>query len=188
MPRKPKPKAKKRQTRTIDKRGAFLAAYVASASLTAAAEAVGIDRALHYRWLQEPKYAADYAAARLQAGDTLKDDAVHWARVGIFEPLVFQGQFQFADYRVRTLCMLPDGSEVFAEDVPKGVTPTGERPVKVGIGPPLGVFRRSEGLMARLLKAQLPAEFGDKTAMELTGADGGPIDSSITVTFVKPKE
>lgn len=188
-PKTPKSKAKPKrvQTRTIDKRPAFLAAYVETASLTAAAAAVGVDRAMHYRWMEDPEYGALYAIAREQAGETLEDDAVHWARVGIFEPLTFQGQFQYADYREHVLCTLADGREVLEAKVSEGVEVVSTRKVKVGIGRPLGVFRRSEGLMARLLKAFMPSRYADRGAVELTGKDGGPIENSITVTFVKPE-
>jgi hypothetical protein len=173
---KPKPKRKKRvQTRTIDKRGPFLAAYVATASLTAAAEAVGVDRTMHYRWMKDAEYAEAFDVARQQAGDTLEDDAVHWARIGVYEPLVYQGRFQFAQRPV-----LGENGE------PKLNFITGE-PITEDYGPPLGVHRRSEGLMARLLKAFMPARYADRGAVELTGANGGPIENSLTVTFIKPK-
>ncbi len=32
-----------------------------------------------------------------------------------------------------------------------------------------------------------PRDYGDKVQTEVTGADGGPIEQSITVSFVKPK-
>lgn len=153
--------AKKRQSRTIDKKPAFLAAFVACASLTEAAKACGIDRSNHYDWLREDKaYAEAFAAARQQAGDTLKDDAVEWVRRGIFEPLVYQGQFQFAQRPV-----------LDAEGKPTGATEN--------YGSPLGIYRRSEGLMHRLLRAFLPDEFGDRSALELTGKDGGPVEVSL---------
>lgn len=33
----------------------------------------------------------------------------------------------------------------------------------------------------------LPKEFGDKVTQEITGADGGPLQTNLTVTFVEPK-
>jgi len=32
-----------------------------------------------------------------------------------------------------------------------------------------------------------PARFSDKVSAEITGADGGPVQSAVTVTFVTPK-
>lgn len=180
---------KRTQKRSVNKKPAFLRAFIASASLTAAAEAVGIDRSIHYDWLaKDAEYAKAFEQARIEAGQTLEDDAVHWARIGVFEPLVYQGRFQFAE-RERTLCTLPDGREVFEEELPAdlaGVEIVSRRGIKEQFGPPLGIFRRSEGLMARLLKAFIPDRYGDKT--EVTGANGGAIEQALTVTFVRPKE
>ena len=156
------------QTRLIDKKPAFLAAFVACANLTRAAEVVGIDRGQHYDWLEaDPEYAKAFEAAKLRAGDTLKDSAVDWATVGVFEPLVYQGSFCFAK-RQRTLITLENGDEIDEAEYAQlqertGVAPTivNRRTVQEEYGPPLGIHRRSEGLMGRLLKAFLPAEFGE---------------------------
>lgn len=189
--------AKVPQKRSIDKKPAFLAAFVITASLTEAAKAVGIDRGVHYDWLRDdPEYAKAFADAKLQAGDTLKDDAVEWARKGVFEPLVYQGRFQFAQ-REKTLVTLEDGREVDANELEEAQTEyirvhgqrskiTGSRNVTEDYGPPLGIYRRSEGLMQRLLKAFLPDEFAERGAVEVTGKDGGPVENSLTVTFVRP--
>lgn len=184
-PLKPKAKAKAKrvQTRLINKKPAFLAAFVACASITRAAEAVGIDRGQHYEWLEsDPEYAKAFAAAIPRAGDTLKDDAVEWARVGIFEPLVYQGRFQFAQREIE-ICTLANGQEVTQQQV-AALEAIGKTKVDVlfrrskweDYGPPLGIFRRSEGLMARLLKAFKPDEFGDKLQAEVTGKGGGPME------------
>lgn len=177
---------------TINKKPAFLKAYIATASLTEAAKACKIDRTLHYQWLEnDPEYARAFEQARKQAGQTLEDDAVHWARVGVFEPLVYQGSFCYAQREVK-LHTLPDGREVRDEQLPANpedlaaMEIVSTRTVTEAYGPPLGIFRRSEGLMSRLLKAFMPDRYGDRT--ELTGPGGGPVESALTVTFVKPKE
>lgn len=62
----------KPQRRLLDKKTAFLAAFVACADLTRAAATVGIDRSEHYRWLKgDPTYGARFEAARAQAQDAL---------------------------------------------------------------------------------------------------------------------
>src|SRR4051794_17900742 len=43
----------------------------------------------------------------------------------------------------------------------------------------------SDSLLTFLLKARRPAIFGDRTALEHTGAGGAPL--TVTVEFVKPK-
>lgn len=122
---------------------AFLAAYRLTASITHAAAAAKIDRALHYRWLkQSESYAADFKAAYAEATDVLVDEATRRANEGVLEPVFFQGA-------------------------------------------PCGAVRRYDShLMHVLLRARNPERFGAKT--EITGKDGGAIEASIQVTFVKP--
>jgi hypothetical protein len=163
--KKKNPAPKRTQTRLIDKKPAFLAAFVEAASVTVAAEAVGIDRSLHYQWLDsDPEYVKAFEQARRRAAQEIEDDAIQWARRGAFEPIVYQGAFSYPQKWDESL-------EKWIDDKTQ---------------PPLGVYRRSEGLMLRVLKAFNPERYGDKT--EVTGANGAPIEASLTVTFVKPKE
>jgi hypothetical protein len=179
-----KPKARKRvQTRLVDKKPAFLAAFVACANLTRAAELVGIDRGQHYEWLKaDPEYKKAYAEAILQAGDTIRDAIADWGLIGVFEPNVFQGRFVYAT-RKRTLHTLENGEEIDAETLKAletrfgtPVTVVSSREVEEEYGPPLGIYRRSEGLLARLAKAFLPQQFGDKLSAELSGPGGTPLE------------
>jgi hypothetical protein len=166
----------------VDTKTAFLHAFIACADLTQAAKKVKIDRGTHYEWLRnDPEYPARYAQARVEAGQTLKDDAVHWARVGVFEQYTFQGRPQFAHRLVR-LYTLPDGREIRASELPedqdalKALDIQSTRVIEEDDPRrPLGQFRRSEGLMGRMLKAFIPAEFGDRSSIELSGPGGGPI-------------
>lgn len=186
------PDKDKVQTRLLNKKKPFLRAFIACASLTEAARAVKIDRSLHYQWLRDdPEYVKAFEAAKIEAAQTLEDDAVHWARRGIFEQYVFQGRPQFAQ-RDRVKCRLPDDREVYADEftseqlaemeIASKRTVTEDDPER-----PLGAFRRSEGLLGKLLKAFMPDRYAERGAVELTGKDGGPIESNFTVTFVKPK-
>jgi len=53
-------------------------------------------------------------------------------------------------------------------------------------GQPCGAVRRFDlGNRATLLRAWMPEKYGSK--VELTGKDGGPIDSKLEVVFVRPK-
>jgi hypothetical protein len=175
---KRKTPAKRKQKRAVNKKPAFLAAFKVSASLTEAAAATGIDRGQHYDWLRsDPKYAEAFEQARIEAGQSLEDDAIAWARKGIFEPIVYQGSFCFAQ-RERVKCTLLDGREVFAEELPDDYNPEwiqSKRVILESYGPPLGIYRRSEGLMSRLLKAFLPSRYADRGAVEISGPKGGPI-------------
>lgn len=177
-----KKKPKKPQRRVLRKKPAFLKAFVACADLTRAAAACRIDRSEHYRWLKtDKKYAAAFEAAREHAGQTLEDDAVHWARVGVFEQYVYQGRPQFAQID-RIKCRLPDGREIYRDEFTleelAGMEVQSERTVtEDDPRRPLGAFRRSEGLMGRLLKAFMPARYAERA--EITGKDGGPIEVGI---------
>jgi hypothetical protein len=187
---KPAAPPKRRQSRTIDKKPAFLQAYIKCADLTRAAAAVKMDRSNHYQWLDDdPKYKAAFERARIQAGQTLEDDAVNWARKGIFEPLVYQGRFQYVQKPVK-MHELADGRTVREEQLPEDKTGFEIQKSWVvwedDIGKPLGIWRRSEGMMGKALKAFMPERYGDRVSAELSGPGGGPIESEHRVIFVKP--
>ena len=191
--KRPAKTPKKSQRRILSKKGAFLKAFIACADLTRAAAACKIDRCNHYEWLRKDKrYAKAFAVAREQAAQTLEDDAVHWARRGLFEQYTYQGRPQFAQ-RIRILGKLPDGREIYQDEY----TPAELRAFEIQStrvieeddpSRPLGQFRRSEGLMGRLLKAFMPARYAERSVAEVSGKDGGAIDAQLTVTFVQPKE
>src|SRR4051812_27137963 len=85
-----------KRRRGLPKKGAFLAAYVRLANVTKAARAAKIERALHYRWLDEdPDYPREFAAAQREAAQVLEDEAIRRAHEGILEPLTYRGQFSY---------------------------------------------------------------------------------------------
>ena len=72
---------------------AFLAAYRLTASITRSAKAAKIRREAHYRLLERsPHYKALFAAADIEAGQTLRDEAVRRAVEGVSRPLFYHGQ------------------------------------------------------------------------------------------------
>lgn len=185
---KSKPKAKS-QKRRVPKKKAFIAAFIETCSITEAARAVGIDRCNHYDWLRnDPKYAADFEAAVHIAAQQLEDDAVRWARKGIFVPNVYQGKFCHA-WRKRVRCNLSDGTKIFEDELsdplPKGVKVVDKEVVETEDGEILGVYERSESLLSKLLSAWMPEKYGKK--VEVTGKDGEPlIPTVMEVVFVDP--
>lgn len=185
-----KKKTKRKQRRSVNKKPAFLKAFVVCASITDAAAAIGIDRSMHYEWLRkDAKYVKAFAAAEIQAAQTLEDAAIRWAMKGIFEPTIYQGEFCY-EQEPKTLCTLPDGREVLEQDLPvdlKAVDIQSRRTIYVSNGRMIGVWRRSEGLMGKLLTAAKPEKYRQNVAAEVTGAGGGPIESALTVTFVRPQ-
>lgn len=70
---------------------AFLAAYARLATVTHAAEAVGIARQRHYEWMRDdPDYPARFEAACEQAVDKLEREVVRRGAEGVDKP-VYQG-------------------------------------------------------------------------------------------------
>lgn len=143
------PVAEAKEKRGLSKQPAFLAAYIASASVTKAAKAAKIDRALHYRWLAEDEaYAQAFAAAQREAAQALEDEAVRRAHEGHEEPLTYQGQFSY---------------------------PVDEKTGKRKKGAkPLAITRYSDGLLQFLLKGFRPEKYAHKS-VEISGPAGGPI-------------
>ena len=182
------------QKRLVNKKTAFLRAFIASANLSVAAAAVGMDRSRHYQWLEEdPDYAKQFRQARIEAGQTLEDSAVERALKGVYEPIVYQGQFQFAHRDVK-LYTLADGREVREDELPadKSAFEIREeltRTISEPYGPPLGIYRRSEGLHARLLKAFIPERYSDRVEERKDASAGsGGAGGEFVVKFVAPND
>jgi hypothetical protein len=71
----------------------FLAAYARTGTILHAALESGIERRLHYRWLDEdPAYAATFAEAEVAAVEMLEREARRRAVDGVEEPIYWQGQ------------------------------------------------------------------------------------------------
>lgn len=133
---------------TIPKRDAFLAAFKLTASITKAAAAAKCERGLHYRWLDDAEYREAFEAAKEEAAQSLEDEAVRRAYEGVLEPLVYQGEF------------------TYERDA------KGRRKLKK----PLGIRKYSDALMMFLLKGFKPDKYRERGSVELTGANGGPIE------------
>ncbi len=72
---------------------AFLAAFRLTGSVTRAADAVKIERTLHYRWLkQSGRYASDFRKAADEFADALEGEAIRRANEGVLEPVFYQGK------------------------------------------------------------------------------------------------
>ncbi len=176
---------KKPQPRKLRKKDAFLAAFRACCNLTAAAKAVGCDRALHYAWLRDdPAYAAAFAASMEEAAGTLKDSAVEWATRGVFEPNIWKGQFQYSK-RKRVMCRLNDGTSAFEDELPKGAVVVDRRSVVTQDGEMLGTYRRSEGLLSKLLSAHLP-EFRPAPPAAASGENADAPAFTVTIQTREP--
>jgi hypothetical protein len=147
--------------RTCTRRAAFLAAYSVCGQITKAAKAARIDRDMHYQWLKgDPEYPALFEDARMKAVQALEDEAVRRATEGVFEPNQYQGQFV---YPIKGYEKDPETGR-FRKDRPI----FGKKP--------LGVMKKSDRLLEFLLRAGKPEKFRERAAVEVTGADGGPLE------------
>lgn len=156
--------------RALQKRPAFLNVFKITCNVTESARRVGLARTVHYDWLRDdPAYKTEFEAAIKEAAGSLEDDAIQWARVGLFDPLVYKGEFRYAR-RKRVMCQLADGTSAFEDELKKPHAKILERrTVMTADGEQLGVYRRSEGLMGRLLAAWMPEKYGSRPAVDLNG-------------------
>jgi len=88
------PAHKVRHPKKRASQGKFLAAMVQTGgNIVRAAAAAGIDRSVHYIWLQEdPAYPERFATAWDQAIDTLEAEAARRAYEGVAEPVFHAGK------------------------------------------------------------------------------------------------
>jgi hypothetical protein len=163
-----------------------LAAFAACASISAAADAAKVSRSAHYDWIRadkKGKYAAQFADAMIQARQVLIDSATQRALVGDFEPNIFQGRFLFPQEEYEITPAIPAGD--WKDEKPTEATPAVMGVRNVPGAPPLGVRRKNTALHLALLRAWCP-EF--RNNLELTGKDGGPVESKLVIEFVTPGE
>lgn len=161
---------KRKQKRALNKKPAFLKALAITGSIKEAADAIGVDRSAHYAWMKtDPAYPARFAEAQAQGMDALDDEATRRANHGVFEPLVYQGEFQYEQVPV----LDPETGEQVRWQDPI----TGGWRGKFERGKMLGVWRKSDGLLQFKLRGAF-AKYR-QGVLEVTGKDGGPIEMGI---------
>jgi len=154
------PRRRKTGAKEKEKQTAFLRAFGESCSLVGAAQLVGIKLATHHRWLAtDSEYKDEFEATIPMASGVLEDSLIQLARYGWFQPLIYQGEFQYA-MRKRTICQLADGNTAFEDELPKGARVTGRRTVSTRDGEMLGRYRHDGRLLLDLLAKWMPEEFG----------------------------
>lgn len=149
---------------------AFLAAYRVTGRITSAAEAAGITREHHYGWLRtSPAYCEAFERAWEEKGDLLEEESFIAATEGYFEPNVWQGRFIYPQIW----------------DADKLNPATGETGMWVDEpgAKPFGVYRKSSADRLFLLRGMKPEKYRDRVSAELTGKDGGPIET-VSITEV----
>lgn len=70
---------------------AFLGAFRINGSVVLSAAAAGVEKTIHYRWLRNPRYAADFQRAEDEFGDMLEAAAIARAKDGVLEAVFYQG-------------------------------------------------------------------------------------------------
>jgi len=154
-----------KKRRGLPKKGAFLAAYIRTASVTRAARAAKVERRIHYTWLEEdPEYVKAFSAAKVEAAQLLEDEAIRRAHEGVDEPLTYKGQFTYKTRPKKDRNGNPikiDGKQVLEE-----------------YGRPLAVTKYSDALLMFLLKGFLPGKYRDNASVEVSGPGGASIPMS----------
>lgn len=75
------------------KQRAFIAAYAATANMTAAATAAKTNRSNHYKWMtNDETYRRAFEAIQEEVGQTLEDEAVRRAHEGVKRPVMYRGK------------------------------------------------------------------------------------------------
>ena len=159
---------------TPEKLTAFCAALAETCNVGRACAAVGISRYTAYQWRKTmPDFAEAWGDAMEAGLLALEDEAHRRAFEGVDDPLTFQGQFTYlyrdkVDRRGRPV--LDDHGQPVQEPV---LDENGEHKVAA-------VRKYSDTLAIFLLKAHNPEKYRDNAKLELTGANGGPVQVSDT--------
>lgn len=134
----------------------------------------------------------DHILERLEQGESL---AAICRDLDIATHVVFRRIAECDNFRHKYAMSREAQAEKYADEivsiadeaeVTSVVTPDGEVDFKLDA---TAVARNRLRVDARKWVASklLPKKYGDKVMQELTGADGGPIDMSLKVSFVKPR-
>ena len=112
---------------------------------------------------EDADYRTRFKQAQIEAADSLEGEASHRALVGVFEPNVYQGRFIYPqeEYEI----------EPATKHAP---AKTGWRDVPGSH--PLGVWKKSDLLLALRLRGEMPEKYRPYGSVELTGPGGGPIE------------
>jgi hypothetical protein len=74
------------------KQAAFLAAYAKTGNVSTAARKAKCSRSLHYEWMADEAYRAEFERSHEEACELLEEEARHRAVEGTEEPIVYQGE------------------------------------------------------------------------------------------------
>lgn len=147
-------------------REAFLAGVRSGGTVLSGCRAGEFSRTTYQRWV-DPDHADHvegfkeaFGVAMQDYRDSLVEEAGTRGRDGWREPVIHQGQMCWR--------LNPDGSLLLDDNF---------EPV------PLTVLKKSDNMLIAQLKAHDP-RYRDKAGLEISGVDGAPIKTSLTINFV----
>lgn len=151
--------------RTPERVAAFCAALAETANVGRACRALGMGRTTAYDWREEdPDFAEKWDRAMRIGVTALEDEATRRAFEGVDDPVIHQGQFQYA----------------LEPKLTRGGKPvldrTTKQPVMVaafnedGTRKLASVKKYSDSLAAMLLKAHAPDKYRDNSKVEMAGS------------------
>lgn len=162
---------------TAVKHDLFFAELEKHGQITRAARIASLDRASIYELrASNPEFNTRWVAALDTYADTLEAAAHQRAVEGTKKPITYQGQFTYEYKRGPTGEPIKDANGNFVLDLDEYGQP------KVAY-----VREYSDTLLALMLKAKRKREYGDASKIELTGADGGPVEIEETPTQIGRK-
>lgn len=143
---------------------AFLGAIEQFPHVGHAAKAAQIARSTHFRRLKaDAEYAAEFAESWAIGVSRIRDAAIRRAVLGFEEPVIYKGEYQYEEALVLD---------------PK----TGKKRKRRKL---VTVTKYPERLLMKVLGAEIPDVY-NRGRIEHTGPGGGPIQSNITVEFIRP--
>ena len=136
------------------RKAAFLRAFALTGNVSEAARQADVDRTTPYGWKDaDEAFAEAWEVAEQESIDALELEARRRAEQGVRRVRVSGGK----------VVMVPDPENPDGPEVP------------------LVEHEYSDTLMVLLLKAHRPAKYRERSSMELSGPDGGPIESRAEV-------
>jgi hypothetical protein len=141
---------------------AFLAAVAERGSILGACKKIGMERRMHYDWLEQiPGYPERFAAALAAFEDKMMAKATVLEQAAIDRAI--------------------EGAPEFIPNPHTGIAYDSK-------GKPIVQRKFNEQLTIALLKAHKPEKYGDSSKVEITGAGGKPLFSKPELNVVLVKE
>lgn len=155
-------------------RETFLTELARTGIVGNAAAAAGVDRSTTWRWRKDPAFEELVVAALEEAADRIEAEARRRAVEGVDVPVIHKGMPTYLyELDERGLPRLDENNRPILR-----LDANGQPMV-------LTTKSYSDGLLVKLLGAFKPERYRENSRMELTGANGGPVDLTDTQAAAK---